>query len=429
MDAKSGTNMNRVVDSIVTAAKSSKWYMRIVPGSYLLIEQMMMLMQRNFNFTLYNVLAARIHSECGLREDLVPQAVEFFHQHGQIVHFSREVNSLSSLVVLQPQWLTKVMSSLINARSNWTKNGLLHPSSLPQIWPKQSQATHIELLSILEKFEICIRLTVPRHMTEHPVTTCLRKSGPVKVMSVGSPRPGGTAAASSSSEPTMSPPPLDRSARSVMTIVPHNNPSSSPSLSPRKLKLSLSTTEDQQLDSYLVPMFLPPLCPTDVSKLFTKLCRNSKVCMYYRVFKFEFQPLGFFERLLVRILHVLNSKCTQLWAGGAVLKVDLGRRSSGGGSGSNSSSNSSRDVAGEEELHNAFREAGTRYTSESRSSEEGMQRQADENDMCIVMYEKSVHRLIIVSAILDAPNASGNGYGKHFLFNAVTNSIMDLLKG
>jgi hypothetical protein len=78
-------------------------------------------------------------------------ATEFLHDVGSLIWFNQ--SSLKDLVILDPQWLSNVMASIISFKSNW-KNGVLHHANLPIIWKNYPESLHKVLLGILEKFEV-----------------------------------------------------------------------------------------------------------------------------------------------------------------------------------------------------------------------------------------------------------------------------------
>lgn len=43
-------------------------------------------------------------------------------------------SGLNDIVVLAPQYLTKLLSTVITTKHRFVKDGILHHSDLPQIW-------------------------------------------------------------------------------------------------------------------------------------------------------------------------------------------------------------------------------------------------------------------------------------------------------
>jgi hypothetical protein len=68
------------------------------------------------------------------------------------------------MVILDPQYLTKFMSSIITTKHNFAKDGILHHIHLKQIWkpPSYPEYLHKHFLALLEKFEISFNLTAAK---------------------------------------------------------------------------------------------------------------------------------------------------------------------------------------------------------------------------------------------------------------------------
>lgn len=102
-------------------------------------------------------------SLCGIisESDLLT-ATSFLHNWGSLVYFEKD-EKLSNVVVLDPQWLTKVMSTVMTTKHTYVKGGLLPRSALLQIWraPEYPEHLHEFLLSLLNRFEISLEVNLP----------------------------------------------------------------------------------------------------------------------------------------------------------------------------------------------------------------------------------------------------------------------------
>jgi hypothetical protein len=76
-------------------------------------------------------------------------------------------------------------------------------------------------------------------------------------------------------------------------------------------------------EMYLVPVFLNVDASSNFISTLTSIISNHTMHLYYRLFQFLFLPLGFFERLLVSLVHLLHARCISVWAGGAILEQSL----------------------------------------------------------------------------------------------------------
>ncbi|KAK5576072.1 hypothetical protein RB653_007210 [Dictyostelium firmibasis] len=88
------------------------------------------------------------------------RATMFLHQLGSLVYFPKEPG-LKQFVILDPQWITTMLSSIITTKHSYAKDGILNHKSLKQIWrpPQYPTNLHPHLISLLEKFEISYNLS------------------------------------------------------------------------------------------------------------------------------------------------------------------------------------------------------------------------------------------------------------------------------
>ncbi|EGG24144.1 leucine-rich repeat-containing protein [Cavenderia fasciculata] len=94
------------------------------------------------------------------------RATMFLNQLGSLVYFSKELG-LKQFVILDPQWITVMLSSIITTKHSYAKDGILAHKSLKQIWrpPQYPENLHPHLIMLLEKFEISYNLGGPLKKT------------------------------------------------------------------------------------------------------------------------------------------------------------------------------------------------------------------------------------------------------------------------
>jgi hypothetical protein len=101
----------------------------------------------------------------GIVDDVnINAALEFLHQSGVAMYFrgvrgTRATSPLSNMVILSPQWLSNIFSSLIAHRNECVnKNGLLEQKLLEKIWsaPDHLAEQHPLYMGLVEKFEIAL---------------------------------------------------------------------------------------------------------------------------------------------------------------------------------------------------------------------------------------------------------------------------------
>ncbi|KAF2071594.1 hypothetical protein CYY_007084 [Polysphondylium violaceum] len=88
------------------------------------------------------------------------RATMFLNQLGSLVYFPKEPG-LKQFVILDPQWITTMLSSIITTKHSYAKDGILMHKSLKQIWrpPQYPNHLHPHLISLLEKFEISFNVS------------------------------------------------------------------------------------------------------------------------------------------------------------------------------------------------------------------------------------------------------------------------------
>lgn len=134
-----------------------------LPSSYLVLERLFEAEANIRDPPLITFSKLREMGEvCGLssQTDLLT-AVKLMHNLGVIIYFHDD-EFLRNIVFLKPQWLTRVMSSIITTRHTYVKRGILEHQHLRQIWraPDFPPAIHPTLLALLNKFDLTASRTL-----------------------------------------------------------------------------------------------------------------------------------------------------------------------------------------------------------------------------------------------------------------------------
>jgi GTPase SAR1 family protein len=88
------------------------------------------------------------------------------HIRGQVLWYADDPG-LRELVVLQPEWLTKAVSFVLEDRATTEAGGVLDHARLPEIWQHRADAPaypaeyHPFLLQLMERFDVSYRLDPP----------------------------------------------------------------------------------------------------------------------------------------------------------------------------------------------------------------------------------------------------------------------------
>eukprot|EP01094_Clydonella_sp_ATCC50884_P024260 TRINITY_DN6032_c0_g1_i1.p1 TRINITY_DN6032_c0_g1~~TRINITY_DN6032_c0_g1_i1.p1 ORF type:complete len:1495 (+),score=611.24 TRINITY_DN6032_c0_g1_i1:260-4486(+) len=193
--------------------------------------------------------------QCGVQPDMLPIATEFFRDMGSVIHFNHE--GLRDLVVLSPQWLADVMSSLITFRHAWAKDGRLHSKDLHHVFMKHDEALQQQLLALLERFSI---------------------------------------------------------------IFPMRADERSRSRNMRKKIVSAISGHTQEAVDYLVPSLLPTEPAEPISSVWSAVLPPGQL-EQGRVYEFPFMPIGFASRFVVYSMHIPAVEGLLFWRGGLVLAL------------------------------------------------------------------------------------------------------------
>jgi internalin A len=106
---------------------------------------------------------ARICESFGLVEDEQDVIAKTMHEMGLIVHFADE-DGLRDILVLQPEWLTKAISYVLEDGPTRKRGGLLPHEDLERVWCDKERDTqypkdlHPYFLRLMEKFDVSYRV-------------------------------------------------------------------------------------------------------------------------------------------------------------------------------------------------------------------------------------------------------------------------------
>jgi internalin A len=104
----------------------------------------------------------------GVVGDEIPAIANFLHDIGQIIYYGDD-EGLRDIVVLNPEWLTKAISCVLEDRVTRLGGGVLDHARLREIWRDGRDGLiypdryHPYFLRLMEKFDICYRLGEDDH--------------------------------------------------------------------------------------------------------------------------------------------------------------------------------------------------------------------------------------------------------------------------
>ncbi|GAB3750042.1 COR domain-containing protein [Spirosoma pomorum] len=95
----------------------------------------------------------------GINKNRAKYLAEYFHDLGDILHYEHD-QVLKNLVILNPDWATNAFYKLIDSKKIQRNDGQFSLEDLEEVWDKKQYppAKHIELIRLMERFEICFNL-------------------------------------------------------------------------------------------------------------------------------------------------------------------------------------------------------------------------------------------------------------------------------
>eukprot|EP01104_Vermistella_antarctica_P016973 TRINITY_DN591_c0_g1_i1.p1 TRINITY_DN591_c0_g1~~TRINITY_DN591_c0_g1_i1.p1 ORF type:complete len:1378 (-),score=383.37 TRINITY_DN591_c0_g1_i1:59-4192(-) len=220
--------------------------------------------------------------------------------------------ALDEIVILDPQWLTIMFTSIVSVQTSFVKNGLLHAEDFPHIWkpPDYTPNTINHLVALLAKFE----LVFPLRKKEKPVfVPAVLESDALSQRTL----------TMSAGDMTSDDDDMSEDARTVVQDRRRGN---------RAVFEDLAHALDEDIpwlgnfDQLLVPSLLSPNAPSEeaMEKVWPTES-NDRDGMYGRVYKFAYLPSGFFSRLVIRVMRE-GWLAKQFWSKGSVLHNLTGNR-------------------------------------------------------------------------------------------------------
>ena len=159
--ARTGEGMADLKDALEKKIVASKHMGETIPSSYLLLERMV----TDARVTHQNLPIVSKHkflemsSMCNISgEKELFRASNLLHNLGTLIYFEQDL-VLSRYVILDPQWLAKLMCTLITTKHSFVTAGVISHRALAQVWREFPLAMYGFLLGLLEKFEVTYNLT------------------------------------------------------------------------------------------------------------------------------------------------------------------------------------------------------------------------------------------------------------------------------
>eukprot|EP01113_Clastostelium_recurvatum_P033783 TRINITY_DN4506_c0_g1_i4.p1 TRINITY_DN4506_c0_g1~~TRINITY_DN4506_c0_g1_i4.p1 ORF type:complete len:2236 (+),score=435.24 TRINITY_DN4506_c0_g1_i4:18-6725(+) len=165
-----GKNISRLLKTVRSVAEATDSFKESLPRSFFMLDALVTA-QRDMQTppVIRRSDIRALAKSCLIDDQEIPHALLFLKELGSLLYFGEggetesgksDPSGLGELVILDPQWLTKLMATLITSKPNFVKQGIVTEAGLDQIWraPDFPQHLHPALLALLEKFEICFAL-------------------------------------------------------------------------------------------------------------------------------------------------------------------------------------------------------------------------------------------------------------------------------
>lgn len=331
VSCKTGKGIDLLTRRLIELSTRLKKNGETVPQSYILLEGRIALHKEKTQ-VMTRVQFMKFAKDSGVRDRQIDHCLQFLHDAGVLVHYNDEKNSeLSDLVILDPQWIVDLMSSIITMKHSYAKDGILLVENLPHIWKQYPSEEYGYLLKLLEKFEIAFKIgSIPDFVFEKSVfsTLPINISTPNQNTKCG--YPGSLKSYILSNEKEKTKPVKDELASLKMEDRGRRRSNSMVQHIQRDHRLSLPL-EDTAMFNMICKQFekkdniiiVPSLLPeTPIQERMDTLWNNTSLFLWSMIgrrYHFDFLPVGFFSRFIIRCLHMSSLKPLYFWQNGIII--------------------------------------------------------------------------------------------------------------
>lgn len=164
LSTKTGSGLDELKEAIFEQTKKESKMQEEVPIGYIQLENAINHKKKEVQY-MSSEEFKRFSKPFIKSDDQVDDVLSFFHDVGLVTYLSKDNKTQSDgIVVLEPQWIADLFSSIISLKHNYVKNGILETGSLRQLWKDYDESIHENLLFILKEFEICHPLSSGHHL-------------------------------------------------------------------------------------------------------------------------------------------------------------------------------------------------------------------------------------------------------------------------
>ncbi|KAI3380042.1 hypothetical protein SNEBB_002052 [Seison nebaliae] len=165
-------HIDRLISTIIERSLEEQYMGEQIPEAWLLYEKNLMEISNQNIISLDT--AKSIALDCGIvgHEEQM-ESIGFLHSLGSIQYFDNIY--LKDKVVVNPQWIVKIMSCLVSVKQNPIVDGRLDHSLLEKIWKEDlcAKSLHEWVLHLTEKFDLTFPLKIENNKNKYNLVPCL----------------------------------------------------------------------------------------------------------------------------------------------------------------------------------------------------------------------------------------------------------------
>ena len=176
LSCKKRTGIRELIEDISEVIQKARFVGQLFPSSWLKLEHTLGTLRDSTTRILNWKEFERIAVGCQIEKESVEEAAKFLHSTGIICYFSDIKSGLNDLVILDPQFLTNVMSCMVTLKHRYGTEGVIYQKDLIHIWKEFPRELHKTLMNLLEKFEISHCLPDKKTGSKKYIIPCLLSS-------------------------------------------------------------------------------------------------------------------------------------------------------------------------------------------------------------------------------------------------------------
>jgi hypothetical protein len=154
-------NITQLVHEITVLSMKQPHMPELFSGAFIRLEKQLRLLKERYQVVTKQHLTD-VATNAELTYGEIPSAFLLLHHLGLIVYFP----DLPDVICLNPQWLTKLMATVITATKETTKHGVISLTQLSTLWEaaKYPKNIHGTLLELFKKFELMYAVNSERFL-------------------------------------------------------------------------------------------------------------------------------------------------------------------------------------------------------------------------------------------------------------------------